>query len=170
MDIFKEFIVKKELTKNERMSKYFIIVASVALAFTFIILSFPTTFALFGILFGCLSVYLGYQLIARMFIEYEYILTNNDLDVDKIINQSSRKRLITLSLKSVTECGKYDESVELDDNETLVMASAKNPELCDYYLRFDHKEHGKAFLLFTPSTELMDLIKPALPRTAKVKL
>lgn len=167
MDVFKEYIVKRELTQGEKTSKLFIIIASVALAFCFIAFTFGTTLMLFGFLFAGLSIYIGYQLIARMFVEYEYILTNSDLDIDKIINQSKRKRLCTLNLRKVTACGKYTDSVEISGDETLVNASANNAELDNYYLRFTHKEFGKAILVFTPSVEVVELIKPFIPRTAE---
>lgn len=170
MDVFKEYIVKRELTQGEKTSKLFIIIASVALAFCFIAFTFGLSLMLFGFLFAGLSIYIGYQLIARMFVEYEYILTNSDLDIDKIINQSKRKRLCTLSLRKVTACGKYTDSVEISGDETLVSASANNPELDDYYLRFTHKEFGKAVLVFTPSVEVVELIKPFIPRNAENNL
>jgi hypothetical protein len=170
MDVFKEYIVKRELTSGENISKIFIIVASVALAFFFIAMTFSTTLMLFGFVFAALSVYIGYQVIARMFVEYEYILTNADLDIDKITNQSKRKRLCTVNLRTVTACGKFTDSVSVGGDETLVKAGANNPELNDYYLRFNHKEYGKAILVFTPSAEVVDLIKPFIPRNAENNL
>lgn len=170
MDVFKEFIVKRELTQNEKISKIFIIAASVALGFTFVALTITTTLMLIGFVFAGLSVYIGYQIVARMFVEYEYILTNADLDIDKIVNQSKRSRLCTINLRKVTACGKLTDSVEIADDETLVKASANNPELNDYYLRFTHKEYGNAILVFTPSIEVVELIKPFIPRNAENNL
>jgi hypothetical protein len=102
-----------------------------------------------------------------MFVEYEYIITNADLDIDKITNQSKRKRLCTINLRQVTECGKFTDSVDIAGDETLVKANANNPELNDYYLRFEHREYGKAILVFTPSVEFVELVKPFLPRNVK---
>ena len=73
MDVFKEYIVKRELSQNERISKVFIIIAAVALASCCVIFTFGTTLSLFGILFAFICFYLGYQLIAKYFIEYEYL-------------------------------------------------------------------------------------------------
>lgn len=170
MDVFKEYIVKREPTQSEKTTKIFIILASLALAFFFIIMTFSTSLMLFGFLFAALSVYIGYQLIARTFVEYEYILTNDDLDIDKIVNQSKRSRLCTVNLRKVTACGKYSDSVDVYSDETLVKASANNPELEDYYLRFNHKELGKAILIFTPSVEVAELIKPFIPANAEKNL
>ena len=93
MDVFKEYIVKRELSQGEKTSKIFTIAAAVALAAFFILLTFNTTLTLFGFVLAGLSIFIGYQLITKLFVEYEYILTNADLDIDKIINQAKRNRL-----------------------------------------------------------------------------
>ncbi|MCD8094768.1 MAG: DUF6106 family protein [Ruminococcus sp.] len=167
MDTFKEYIVKKELTQSEKISRICIIVASIALAFFFIAITLGTVLMMFGIIFAGLSVYFGWQIITRFFVEYEYIVTNSDLDIDKITNQSKRKRLCTVDLHKVSECGKYSGNVTVSEDETLIQASANNPELDDYYLRFTHKTFGNAVLVFTPSIEVLELIQQFFPRTVK---
>ena len=170
MDIFKEFIVKKELTAGEKTSRMFIIIACVALAAAFIMFTLGTYFQVFGFVLGALSLYFGWQIITKFFVEYEYIVTNYDLDIDKIINQSSRKRLITVDLHKVSEYGKVGEDFETSENDTVIQAYACNPELDNYYLRFTHKDHGSCVLVFTPSIEVIDIIKPIMPRNAVNKL
>ena len=170
MDIFKEFIVKKELTGGEKTSRTFIIIACVALAATFVLFTMGTILQVFGLVFAALCLYIGWQLISRFFIEYEYIITNADLDIDKITNQSSRKRLITVDLHKVSEYGKVDDSFETGEDDTVIQAYACNPELDDYYLKFTHKQYGSCVLVFTPSIEIIDTIKPVLPRSAVAKL
>lgn len=170
MDIFKEFIIKRELTSQEKAIRFCVSVASVALAFTFIAFTFTTTLMILGMLLAMASVYIGWQLTVRFLIEYEYIITNFDLDIDKIVNQSTRKRLCTVDLHTVSEYGKYSENVTVGENETLIKAQANNIELDDYFLRFKHREYGDCLLLFTPSMEAMELIKQALPRNVKGSL
>ena len=46
---------------------------------------------IFGILFG------AFKLSTLFNVEYEYIITNGTLDIDKITNRSARKRILTLS-------------------------------------------------------------------------
>lgn len=170
MDVFKEYIVKRELSQGEKTSKIFTIAASVALAAFFILLTFNTTLTLFGFVFAGLSIFIGYQLITKLFVEYEYILTNADLDIDKIVNQAKRNRLCTIDLHKVSEYGVVNGDFAVGEDETLVKAGANNPELTDYYLRFTHREFGKGVLVFTPSTEMTQLMKPFFPRNAVNKL
>ncbi len=170
MDVFKEFIVKKDIGTRERLSIMFIMIGAVALGFSFIGLLFGTPLRSISVLLALGCGFGGWKLITKFFIEYEYILTNKDLDIDKITNQSTRKRLCTIDMTKVSEYGKITEELSISEDETVVQAVANNAELVDYYLRFDHKDHGKTILLFTPSTELMDLIKTSVPRSAKGKL
>lgn len=121
-------------------------------------------------MFAGLSIFIGYQLITKLFVEYEYILTNADLDIDKIINQAKRNRLCTIDLHKVSEYGVVNGDFAVGEDETLVKAGANNPELTDYYLRFTHREFGKGVLVFTPSTEMAQLMKPFFPRNAVNKL
>ena len=170
MDLFKEFIVKKELTSGEKASRTFIIIACVALAASFLIFTLGTILQIFGFVFAALSVYIGWQLISRFFIEYEYIVTNTEMDIDKITNQASRKRLITVDLHKDSEYGKVDDSFSAGDDDTVIQAYACNPDLDDYYLKFTHKQYGSCVLVFTPSMEIIDIIKPSLPRNVVAKL
>ena len=170
MDLFKEFIVKKELTRNEKTSRTFIIIACVAFAATVLILTLGTILQIFGIVFAAAGIYFGWHIISRFFVEYKYIVTNTDLDIDKITNQASRKRLITVDLHKVSEYGKVDDSFEAGEDDTVIRAYACNPELDDYYLRFTHKQYGSCVLVFTPSMEIIDIIKPSLQRNVVAKL
>ena len=99
MDKFKEFIVKKELTTNEKLSRVFIGLCSVSLGAAVVLFTLGSTLMTFGILAGALCLYGGWKLITRYFVEYEYILTNFDLDIDKIIGRRKRKRLPLLRIR-----------------------------------------------------------------------
>ena len=152
MDVFKEFIVKKEIGTRERLSILFIMVGAVALGFSFIGLLLGTALRSISVILALGCGWGGWKLVTKFFVEYEYALTNKDLDIDKITNQASRKRLCTVDMTKVTEYGRIDEDFAVGGDETVVQATANNPELTDFFLRFDHKDHGKTVLLFTPST------------------
>lgn len=167
MDVFKEFIVRKELSAREKVTMFLIMIASTALGLGLFIVLMFTVLRMFGLLIAAGCAYGGWRLVTRNFVEYEYIITNRDLDIDKIINQSARKRLCTIDLPKVTALGKYSEEIIAAENETLVKASANSLELEDYYLRFDHKSLGKCLLIFTPSEEIMEIIEQSVPRNVR---
>jgi hypothetical protein len=57
-------------------------------------------FLIAGAIFG------AFKLSGQLNIEYEYILTNTSLDIDKITNKSSRVRVLSLELPTVSRLEK----------------------------------------------------------------
>lgn len=170
MDVFKEQIVRKLPSKNEKISKILILVAAVALAMMCFIFAFGTQFAMFGILFAGLALYGGYYLVTNFDVEYEYIFTNGELDVDKIIAQRKRKRLCSVRIGAAAEFGRVENGSNTDGAETYVRASADDEDQTDYFIRLNHKSLGDTVLIFTPNEEMLGLIKPYVPRNIRAKL
>lgn len=170
MDVFKEQIVRKLSSKNEKISKILILVAAVALAMMCFIFAFGTQFAMFGILFAGLALYGGYYLVTNLDVEYEYIFTNGELDVDKIIAQRKRKRLCSVRIGAAVEFGQVEDGSNTDGAETYVRASADDEDQTDYFIRLNHKSLGDTVLIFTPNEEMLGLIKPYVPRNIRAKL
>ena len=112
MDTFGEQLVKKATTGADWAKRIGIAVLGLVLATVLMWLSFFTGFMILtmlsvGALFGLVWLLTG------MSYEYEYILTNDDLDIDKITGKRKRKRLITLKMNTVEEFGIYDGTNEL---------------------------------------------------------
>ena len=170
MDVFKEQIVRKLPSKNEKISKILILVAAVALAMMCFIFAFGTQFAMFGILFAGIALYGGYYLVTNLDVEYEYIFTNGELDVDKIIAQRKRKRLCSVRIGAAVEFGQVEDGSNTDGAETYVRASADDEDQTDYFIRLNHKSLGDTVLIFTPNEEMLGLIKPYVPRNIRAKL
>ena len=162
MDSFKEQIVRKNLSQKDKMTKYMLMIASVALAAACFLLLLGSPFMMIGVLAAGLALFGGYHLTTRMDVEYEYIFTNGEVDVDKIIAQRSRKRLVTFKCSSVTAFGKA-EGHEIDSDTTLVYATASEDELIVYYAEFTHKSLGKTTVVFTPDSSILSLVVKSLP-------
>lgn len=134
------------------------------------IFAFGTQFAMFGILFAGLALYGGYYLVTNLDVEYEYIFTNGELDVDKIIAQRKRKRLCSVRIGAAVEFGQVEDGSNTDGAETYVRASADDEDQTDYFIRLNHKSLGDTVLIFTPNEEMLGLIKPYVPRNIRAKL
>ena len=169
MDSFKEQIIKKENTSKDTTMRFLIAFASVALGFGIIMFAvmfrafLPIAFFLAG-----LSVYGGVHLIRNLELEYEYIFTNGDLDVDKVIAARSRKHLITLKVNDATDIGEYNGGA--DGDRTVVIASAMNSDMKDWFLDVKHPDHGDTRLIFTPNEDMLRVIKTHLPRNLRNKV
>ncbi len=170
MDVFKEQIVRKKPSGNDTASKILIIIASVALAMMCFLFTLGTQLVLFGLLFAAAVLYGGYYLVTNLDVEYEYIFTNGEIDFDKIIAQRKRKRLCTVRINSATDFGVYDEHANLDGVETNVKANACDENFTDYFIRFNHKDLGDTVIYFTPDDDMLENLKPYLPRNIKAKM
>ena len=111
MDSYCEYIVKKRNGGKELGLRALIIVAAIALFIIFMMLGFVMpNFSMITILLAAGSLYGGYILITNMSVEYEYIVTNGEMDIDKIIAKRRRKRLITVNARTFERFGPFKES------------------------------------------------------------
>jgi hypothetical protein len=169
MDSFKEQIVKKENTQRDSVKRVFIMIGSIALACALflIVLTISANYVMIGVLLAGVSLYVGFYMLQNMDIEYEYIFTNGDLDIDKIIAQRNRKRLVTIKVNDAVAVGEVDDSFSVDSDKTLVYASACSGEYKDYYINVKHKSLGDTTLVFSPDEDMLRMIKTHLPRTLR---
>ena len=113
--------------------------------------------AIVGILMGT------YKLCQKFFIEYEYIITNGVIDIDKITAKSSRSRIVSFDCEDILRGGKYNFNAKpvTDADETLVFCNANDMDA--YYLLV--KNNGKKRLIvFVPNEKMRDAIKECVPR------
>ena len=153
MDSFKEQIIRKENTQKDSTLRFLITFACVALCFAVI---------MFTIIYG------GVHLLQNLNLEYEYIFTNGDLDIDKVIAAKSRKHLATIKVNDATDIGEYKGGD--NGNRTVIMASAMNPEITDWFMDVKHPDLGDVRLIFTPDDGMLGVIKTHLPRTIRSKV
>ena len=74
-------------------------------------------------------IFLGaYKLYMMQSIEYEYIVTNSTMDIDKIIAKSSRKRIVSFDLSAVLRIEKYTGHLSPDIEKNCFFACNQNDE------------------------------------------
>lgn len=108
--------------------------------------------------------YGAWWLTAKLNIEYEYIVTNGTMDVDKIINKASRQRVSSFELGKVERVEKYnDHLLQNVKKENIVFACNKDDP--NAYLIVASKEDTKVnYIVFSPSEKLQNAIKKSLPK------
>lgn len=106
MDNICEQLVSKTRTGADTAKIIGIMIGTILLAsvFMFIVLAFGLTVMILPSV-GVLA--LGIWLLSGVNIEYEYIITNNEMDIDKIIGRRKRKRMITIDISKAIEFGEY---------------------------------------------------------------
>lgn len=96
MDIFMEKIVKRRKNTVDHLITIAAIIGTLLLSLIVLnieILSGVSMFMVIGLGYG------AYLIITSRNIEYEYAVTNGDLDIDKIIAQRKRKRIFSANCK-----------------------------------------------------------------------
>jgi len=168
MDNFCEQLVTKKQTGAQIFIKYLLVlllflIGLVAIILLSYIIPFTFAFVASGVI-----VFIGINLINNSNFEYEYIFTNGELDVDKIIAKRQRKRILTVDIKSFSSFGKLS-------NETIIKNMVITKIMADdgiaentYYADFKSSKHGQTRLYFSPNERLLENMKHFLPRNLKI--
>ena len=165
MDRYNECLI----SRGPGTKDYFLKALVLALTVTLVALSIITSLTMYPMLLivGVGACYLGYLLMGMTNIEYEYIVTNSDLDVDKIIGKRKRKRLISVKLNTVEALGEYTGTEVANVNATVI--ATDNTGVGMWYIIAEHSAHGKVMVLFTPSKASLMTMNLALPRNVRKK-
>ncbi len=171
MDQFAEQLVKKNTTSTDDIKKAILIAGIVILT----LLSLYVTFfiAPIAVVLPVGIVYLGIYLYRLQKVEYEYSCTNGTLDIDKIMGQVKRVEMLSIDVSAFTAYGAED-TCEKSDAEMTTFSACGTSMMGDdsaqnYYAEFDHPDHGKCCLYFTPDDRLREALEPFLPRSLRKK-
>ncbi|WP_058486093.1 DUF6106 family protein [Defluviitalea phaphyphila] len=167
-DIFKEQLVHKNKTKKDKIISGLIILGAIFIILLSISIIRNLTLLIILIL---IAGYGAYWFIQRQNIEYEYVFTNGDLDIDKIINKSSRKRVLSTSVKNFeimahVEDKNYEH--ELSNFEKILDFSSGEVKSNTYAALFMY-ENQKVKMIFEPNEEILKGILNYIPRKLHIK-
>ncbi|MGN0553398.1 MAG: hypothetical protein ACI4I1_08440 [Oscillospiraceae bacterium] len=167
MDIFVEQLVRKPADGKSTALKLLIVFGVVVVSL------FCLYLTLIGIVIALLlifaAIYGGFYLISGLNSEYEYIVTNGEIDIDKIIAQRKRKRLITAKPSKFEAFGKLADAAPVSGITVVEANGISKEEAEDYYIDFTHDSFGKVRLIFTPTERTIEAITPFLPRLVKME-
>lgn len=158
MDIFHEQLVKIKPTATVIVSKIVIwIMAAVICVLSFFAMIKISPLLLF---LGAAIVYFAYKTTTSFNIEFEYSVTNGVVDIDKIINKSSRKRLFTFECKQIEKIEKFNKNAYSKSQYHLCTDDLENALLFSV-----NCDNSKYKIVLSPNQKLMDNIKIFLPRS-----
>lgn len=110
-DIFNEKLVARIPTLRIVMLKSLVVLAAAAVIVLSVLtlFSFTSAFSFFFAFAVTGAGYGAWYLLRQFNVEYEYAVTNSAFEVDKIIAQSRRKKLVDIDLRGLEEAGPADE-------------------------------------------------------------
>ena len=161
MDTFFEQIVPKKTGIKEK--SLLVLIWILACLISFVLLVVVGRLLAFGILLAALAFYGAYRLSQRFFIEFEYIVTNNTLDIDKIIAKSSRKRICSVEIPNVTEIKKLNGILPpLTNGETRVVSCDTDNK--DAYILTVSGDNKRTTIIMAPNDRIKEGIVKSLPK------
>ncbi|MDR0822087.1 MAG: hypothetical protein LBN40_06480 [Oscillospiraceae bacterium] len=148
---FIEQMVAKKLTAGDRVKQGLIIAGAVIIAAVSVLfaLALPPV-----LLLGAAAIWVAWMLTGSFSTEYEYILTDNELDIDKITGKKKRKRLITIDLKCVKSWGQGEANDAFASNANVTIFAHDSTAEHLWNLTAEHDKAGKVVLYFSPSLEV----------------
>ena len=161
-DIFKEQIVKRKPKSTDGVKFIGLVfgVLAIFIVSMMIIPSFamvPTLLAGFGAFYVC----------SFLKVEYEYIFTNGDLDIDIIYNRSRRKRMFSANVKSIEIMAHIEDmnhAGSFSGAQQVLDFSSGATEETTYAFLIAHKGQ-QTKVIIEPNETMMDALKGSIPRS-----
>ena len=112
--------------------------------------------------------YVAYKLISRRRVEFEYIVTNGDMDVDKIVAKRKRTRLLSVNAKEIEVMAPIDDpNFQRDQQNINIMerldVSSGDPQARRYFAVF-MKEGKRTLIIFEPTRKMLAIFKRYRPQ------
>lgn len=161
MDIFCEQLVSIKNSPLKYILAALIVLSAAAIIVLLFIYSIQNWFLIFLIV-G--AIYGTIWLVKQLFIEYEYIITNDSVDIDKIIAKSKRKRVVSFATADILRIGNVnDEGIKNAADKVFVCAN-KSEKAC-YILA--KKGAAKIAVLVEPNEKFKAAIKESAPKNMR---
>ena len=168
MDIFCECMVQRKKQKLDYVQEALLIFVAVYLSF--IGLGMFSVFKSFTLLVVAAVWYGALYLIRKKNIEYEYTLTNNILDIDRIFSKKTRKRVTSIDIAKIEyirpiEDGDFTKNPNFTDHNLCECKTAKNTYVLAFY-----KEGKGHKVFFTPNDKMKKKLKEVNPAKVTIVL
>ena len=181
MVVFIEELVKKKKESKDYIFLGILIFTGILISVLLLVLMLFGTLALGSM--GQLAGSIGMLLVAGVWyavfiifnsrsVEYEYVVVNNNLDIDKIMAKKRRKKLLELDIKDITFMACIDDKENnssyknIDKTAKIIDLSAKNPNLYTYFI--DYSVDGKReIVLFQPTSKMVEALWKFNPKAIK---
>ncbi|OOB77154.1 MAG: hypothetical protein BEN18_11185 [Epulopiscium sp. Nuni2H_MBin001] len=160
-DVFKEQLVKANTTKQELLKRNgYIFLAVLGSVITFIFLG-----TMFGGVITLIAVIFIAYIMRMSNKEYEYALTNSELDIDVIYSKQQRKKFLNFDLKSINVMASISDtkySAEFERAQKVIDASDGLRDNNTYAVIYS-KDGETVKVLITPNDDMLNLMYKQAP-------
>ncbi len=165
MDTFIEQIVVKKKTPTEHLLTAALILAAVAVMA--VALLFLPAF-----IFPFVAIGAGYGLwwlITGLNMEFEYCVTNGDIDVDQIIARRQRKRLVSVAGRKIESLLPYAAAQVPTGYQRVVMAAPAATAAGLWCFAYHSKKNGHTLVIFQPEERVLSALYAGLPKLVQLE-
>ena len=157
-EVFVETMVAKKPTKRDALLRGGAAVGVFILGIPIFMVSFSNLYmTILGAAVCAGLLYCIYYFWTSLNLEYEYILTGSEMDVDQISAHRSRKHLMTVDCSGISAMGRYQPGLEGDKKPLFYCA---DPQEGAWYFV---SQEGQ-MVVFTPDSKLLEGMRVSLPR------
>lgn len=170
MDTFFEQIIKKKKSPAEWAIVLGVVVAALVLLFATlnipILMAIPIlpTLIILGIGYG------GWWLITNQNKEFEYCVTNGDIDIDLITAKRKRNRIVSVVGRKVESLLPYDAAkVNEKAYQRVVIAAPSKKEAGLWCFTYHSKKNGHTLVVFQPDQRVLHAFFEGLQSLVKIE-
>ncbi len=166
-DVFLEQIVKKQDTVKDKIAKAFILLGGLLIFVVAFMFVWSQFFGPIAFLIAVGGIYFAWFLITGLNLEFEYIFTNGEIDIDRISAKRKRKRITTVKVSSFESFELYDhEKYKSQKFDVRINAGISIFAEGTYCAVYKGKDGQKCILTFNPSERMLDAINSKYRRKA----
>ncbi|MDR0804609.1 MAG: hypothetical protein LBN42_02340 [Oscillospiraceae bacterium] len=164
-DIFAEQLVVKKSSSADNARRVMIAVGSVFICLAIVWLAFWYIIYLLAAL--PFTILYQVRLFRSVFTEYEYSVTNGEIDVIKITGKSKRVALITAELKDVYSFAKFNKG-DADRYDTVIAAHDRSGQGA-YRLSLKNPKYGDTIIILSPDKRILSAVNAFVPKAVKLE-
>ncbi len=172
MDIFVEQLVVIKQDAKIILCKILLLLVGILFALGFSILAILfSSFSFILYLLAAASIFGGYRFSCQLNNEFEYIITNNEIDIDRITNRKKRVRMANFTTADILEIEKYNPTRhKADKSRNINIYFGCTPDDTAIAFKIRHTKYGYYYLVLTPNEKVKNAIKKFLPYSLKDSL
>jgi hypothetical protein len=166
MDAFIEKLVMKRKKGTDYMVSFGIVTFSFIVAIVALVIASNFSIGQMGLILAIAVVYLGFRFQSRTSVEFEYLVTNGALDVDKIIAQRKRVRIFSGDCREFDAVGKVksrNHGPHITNGAQVIFAGTDMGSDDLYFASLSYKGK-KTVLYFEPDQRMLDSFKRFIPK------
>lgn len=169
MDTFCEQLVKIKKTAGTVALTVLLYVLAFLLIFLCVTFALSNRFFMSVVIIAAFLIVWGLgKAVKMLYVEYEYIITNDEMDIDRITGKDKRSRLITFNLRQVEQVGVYNAAAaarlknrsfskrlfccNVDDENRLYIITRQN-------------KGGQALLVLAPNEKTAHALERVVPKS-----